>query len=125
MRLTTLTGISRAATALFLAGTLIAVTAACTDDDDRGSSSTTAASTTVSGSDTAEATSTTISGAEPGDAVVSREQAEQAALDFIGEGEVTFVTEEDDRGAAWEVEITRPDGSEVDVLIAPDGSVIE
>lgn len=39
-------------------------------------------------------------------------------------GAVTWSGPEDDRGAAWEIEITRPDGSEIDVLIAPDGSVV-
>lgn len=55
---------------------------------------------------------------------VTREQAERAALAAIGEGRVTWVGAEDDRGAAWEVEITRPDGSEVDVLVAADGSIV-
>ena len=48
---------------------------------------------------------------------VSREQAEQAALKAVGSGRVTWSAPEQDRGAAWEVEITRPDGSEVDVLL--------
>lgn len=60
----------------------------------------------------------------PSGGAVSLEEAEQAALDAIGEGTVTWSGPEDDRGAAWEIEITRPDGSEVDVLIAPDGSVV-
>jgi hypothetical protein len=99
----------RAATSLLAVAALTAAMAACTNDDDGG---------------TTTAATTTVPGAEPSDGVVSQEQAEQAALDLIGEGRVTFVTEEDDRGAAWEIEITRPDGSEIDVLIAPDGSVI-
>jgi uncharacterized membrane protein YkoI len=101
--------------AALLALTALSAATACSDDDAGGADTTTAAATTT----------VTNSGADSGDGVVSREQAEQAALDFIGEGQVTFVTEEDDRGAAWEIEITRPDGSEVDVLIAPDGTVIE
>ncbi len=64
-------------------------------------------------------------GTAPASGVVSQENAEQAALDAVGEGQVTWVGREDERGAAWEVEITRPDGSEIDVLIAPDGSVID
>ncbi|WP_129677152.1 PepSY domain-containing protein [Candidatus Chloroploca sp. Khr17] len=64
-------------------------------------------------------------GIPPASGVVSREQAAQAALDAVGEGQVTWISREDERGAAWEVEITRPDGSEIDVLVAPDGSIIE
>lgn len=56
---------------------------------------------------------------------VSQDVAEKAALAFVGEGRVTWVGPEDDHGAAWEIEITRPNGLEVDVLVAPDGSVIE
>jgi uncharacterized membrane protein YkoI len=56
--------------------------------------------------------------------VVSRAEAERAALDAVGEGQVTWSGREDDRGAAWEVEVTRPDGSEVDVLVAADGTVV-
>jgi hypothetical protein len=28
------------------------------------------------------------------------------------------------RGAAWEIEVTRPDGSEIDVLVAAGGAII-
>jgi uncharacterized membrane protein YkoI len=56
---------------------------------------------------------------------VTREEAEQIALDSVGSGSVTWSGPEDDRGAAWEVEVTRPDGSEVDVLIAADGTVVK
>lgn len=63
-------------------------------------------------------------GPESSGGVVSQEEAEQAALDAVGEGEVTYVSREDERGAVWEIEITRPDGSEIDVLIAADGSVV-
>lgn len=57
--------------------------------------------------------------------VVSLADAQKIALDAIGEGRVTWSGPEDDHGAAWEIEITRPDGREVDVLVAPDGTVIE
>jgi uncharacterized membrane protein YkoI len=57
-------------------------------------------------------------------AVVSAEEAKSAALAAVGEGTVTWITPEDDRGAAWEVEVTRPNGQEVDVLVAADGTVI-
>jgi hypothetical protein len=59
-----------------------------------------------------------------GGGTVSRQQAQRAALAAVGEGRVTWSGREDDRGAAWEIEVTRPDGSEVDVLIAADGSVV-
>ena len=55
---------------------------------------------------------------------INRRQASRAALDHIGSGRVTYIYPEDDIGAAWEVEVTKPDGSEVDVLVAPDGSII-
>lgn len=64
-------------------------------------------------------------GTVPAGGVVSREEAAQAALDHIGEGRVTWISREDERGAAWEVEITRPNGREVDVLVAADGSIIQ
>ncbi len=56
---------------------------------------------------------------------VSLAEAEAAALAAVGDGTVTWSGPEDDRGAAWEVEITRPDGSEVDVLVAADGSIVK
>lgn len=64
------------------------------------------------------------SGTADGQVPVSREQAEQAALAAVGEGRVTWSGREDDRGAAWEIEVTRPDGSEVDVLIDAAGNVV-
>lgn len=63
-------------------------------------------------------------GPAPSSGVVSQEEAEQAALAAVGEGRVTWSGREDERGAAWEIEITRPDGSEIDVLVAADGSII-
>jgi uncharacterized membrane protein YkoI len=56
--------------------------------------------------------------------LVTSEQAQEIALAAIGEGTVTWIGPEDDRGATWEVEITRPNGQEVDVLVAADGTVI-
>jgi uncharacterized membrane protein YkoI len=64
-------------------------------------------------------------GSVPASGVIGPQEASQAALDYIGEGQVTWIGREDDRGAAWEVEVTRPDGSEVDVLVAADGSIVE
>lgn len=56
--------------------------------------------------------------------MITRSQAEQAALEAVGSGRVTWSGPENDRGAAWEVEITLPNGREIDVLVAPDGSII-
>jgi hypothetical protein len=119
-----------ARTAAAFAALALVVAAGC-DDDDESTSATTVAtseisapSETVAPAATAPSTGSTLAPGELG-GVVSQEAAEQAALEHVGEGSVTWVTPEDDRGAAWEIEITRPDGSEVDVLIAPDGSVID
>jgi hypothetical protein len=60
----------------------------------------------------------------PSGGVVSQQEAEQAALDALGEGTVTWVEREDERGAAWEIEVILPDGREIDVLIGPDGRLI-
>jgi hypothetical protein len=57
-------------------------------------------------------------------APVDQAVAEQAALTYLGQGRVTWVTPEDDRGAAWEVEVTLPNGHEVDVLVDASGQVI-
>jgi hypothetical protein len=56
--------------------------------------------------------------------LASVSQAEQAALEAVGSGWVTWSGPENDRGAAWEVEITLPNGREIDLLVAPDGSII-
>lgn len=119
-----------------LAPAILAITlvgAACGDDDsdDGGSengtstavSSESETSTTVGGASESEAGSGREAGDAPSDAI-TLEQAEEAALRAVGEGQVTDSGPEDDRGAAWEVEVTRPDGSEVDVLVAADGSII-
>ncbi len=45
-----------------------------------------------------------------------RERAEQAALAHVGEGRVTE-TEEGDEESYYEVEVTRDDGSQVDVQL--------
>lgn len=57
-------------------------------------------------------------------APVDQAVAEQAALAYLGQGRVTWVTPEDDRGAAWEIEVTLPNGREVDVLVDASGQVI-
>lgn len=60
----------------------------------------------------------------PASGSVSQEQAAAAALAAVGSGTVTWIGPEDDRGARWEVEVTRPDGTEVDVLVAANGTII-
>ena len=55
---------------------------------------------------------------------ISQQQAAAAALAAVGTGTVTWIGPEDDRGAAWEVEVTRPNGTEVDVLVAANGTII-
>lgn len=59
-----------------------------------------------------------------GGGIIDRAQAERIAVEAVGGGRVTWTGREDDRGAAWEIEVTRPDGSEVDVLIDAAGNVI-
>ena len=59
----------------------------------------------------------------PGPGAISQEQA-AAALTAVGTGSVTWIGPEDDRGAAWEVEVTRPNDTEVDVLVAANGTII-
>ena len=50
-------------------------------------------------------------------------RASEAALDYIGEGEVTD-TEVGDEESYYEVEITRDDGSQVDVQLDRDFEVV-
>jgi uncharacterized membrane protein YkoI len=56
--------------------------------------------------------------------VVDRATAERAALAYLGEGRVTWVSREDDHGAAWEIEVTLPNGREVDVYVDAAGRVV-
>lgn len=51
------------------------------------------------------------------------EQASQAALDHLGEGVVTE-TEVGDEESFYEVEVTRPDGSQVDVQLDEGFNVV-
>jgi hypothetical protein len=51
------------------------------------------------------------------------ERASQAALTDVGSGKVTQ-TEAGDEEGAYEVEVTRPDGSQVDVHLDPQFNVI-
>lgn len=53
-----------------------------------------------------------------------RAAAEKAALDHIGSGTVTDLDRSDDSDHAWEVEVTSTDGTDVDVELAADFSVV-
>jgi hypothetical protein len=72
----------------------------------------------ATGSETPSAT------ASGGGGAVDRAAAEQAALAYLGEGRVTWVSQEDDYGAAWEIEVTLPNGREVDVYVDAAGQVV-
>ncbi len=63
-----------------------------------------------------DATETPISGA-------AKDKAAQAALDEVGEGRVTG-TEVDDEQGKYEVEVTRDDGTQVDVHLDQSFAVI-
>jgi uncharacterized membrane protein YkoI len=45
------------------------------------------------------------------------DRARQAAVQAVGGGRASGVERGDDGGAAWEVEVVRPDGSEVEVTL--------
>lgn len=55
---------------------------------------------------------------------VSKERAGEIAVAHLGEGRVTWSGKEDDRGALWEIEVTRPGGTETDVLVDAQGNVV-
>lgn len=96
----------------------------CGSDDSAGPEPA-AASPQTGAVATPEATSAaTAADASDSGGPVTQEQAEQAALAAVGDGQVTWSGPEDDRGAAWEIEVTRSDGTEVDVLVAADGSIV-
>lgn len=52
------------------------------------------------------------------------EQARAAALDATGGGRVNSVETDDENGATYEVEVTKPDGDTVDVRLDEDFSVV-
>ena len=52
-----------------------------------------------------------------------RDRASNAALEAVGEGKVTG-TETDDEEGAYEIEVTRPDGTQVDVHLDKDYQVL-
>lgn len=47
-------------------------------------------------------------------------KAKAAALDLTGGGTANAVERDDEDGAVWEVEVTKPDGSTVDVRLDAD-----
>jgi uncharacterized membrane protein YkoI len=47
----------------------------------------------------------------------ARQRATTAALDATGGGRVNSVERDSENGATWEVEVTRPDGTTVDVRL--------
>ena len=83
----------------------------------------------VDGSDAADAAA--VDGVDGSDAagaagsvVVDQAAAEQAAIAHLGEGRVTWVSRDDDYGAAWEIEVTLPSGREVDVYVDANRRVV-
>lgn len=108
---------------------LIALIGACgsdPDEDDPGTESTPTDAADPPGEEATETAETgpTEHATDAAPTLVTLERAEEAALAAVGEGEVTWSGPEDDRGAAWEIEITRPNGTEVDVLVAADGTIV-
>jgi hypothetical protein len=61
-----------------------------------------------------------VSGGDDGDAGVAGPQADKAkaaALEITGGGHANAVERDSENGATWEVEVTKPDGSTVDVRL--------
>lgn len=123
---------TRFVVAAFLAAALVA---GCSDDsEDPPAATPETVTVTETAPDDSEAEEAEPGDDEPGSetpesgsgdgGTVSRAEAKAAALDAVGDGRATWSGREDDHGAAWEIEITRPDGSEVDVLVAADGSIV-
>jgi len=52
------------------------------------------------------------------------EDATKAALDATGGGTANSVEKDDEDGAVWEVEVTQPDGSTVDVRLDEEYDVV-
>lgn len=48
------------------------------------------------------------------------DRAKRAAVEAVGGGEASGVERNDGGDGAWEVEVTRPDGSEVEVRLSAD-----
>lgn len=52
------------------------------------------------------------------------DRAVAAALSATGGGKANAVERDNEKGATWEVEVTRPDGTTVDVRLRADYSVV-
>ena len=92
------------------------------DDDDRRSDdgSSDDRGTGASGSTADDATS---NGGSSAISDSERADAEAAALAEVGTGRITALERSDDRDHAWEVEVTRDDGTEIDVELDADFAV--
>ena len=107
------------AVALVLAGAGIAVAVDAFDSDD-DSSQVSQQQGTAGGSNSTD-------NADPDDAPISdadRTRAEKAAIAAADGGSVTDVDRSDDADHAFEVEVTREDGTEVDVELDADFGVV-
>jgi len=62
--------------------------------------------------------------AAPESGPIDQAAAERIALEWIGEGRVTWVERENDFGAAWEIEVTMNNNREVDVYVNTEGTVV-
>lgn len=61
---------------------------------------------------------------QPALSAADRDQAANAALAKVGKGTVSEVERDDDGGAAYEVEVRLPDGSQVEVHVGADFQVL-
>lgn len=112
----------RVAAVLGVAAVVVVPTTACSNGEpEAATTSTSQAQEGPSGSAAPDSGAPTTSAP---DGPVTLAEAERIALESVGGGEVTWSGPEDDRGAAWEIEVTRPDGSEVDVLVATNGEIV-
>ena len=114
------------AAALGVAAVVVVPTTACSDEATGGPATTSSPTSTTLADERSDASAPDGGAPTTGavDGSVTLAEAEQIAVDSVGGGTVTWSGPEDDRGAAWEIEVTRPDGTEVDVLVAANGDVV-
>ena len=79
---------------------------------------------TLGGAGIASATSGGGGDHEGGAAGPEAEAATAAALEATGGGHANAVERDSENGATWEVEVTKPDGTTVDVRLGADYSVV-
>lgn len=75
----------------------------------------------------AAGTATAVATGDDGEGTVSGRAADRAAaaaLEETGGGQVNAVERDSEDGAVWEVEVTRPDGSTVDVRLDENLAVV-